>query len=446
MIDQTHSPPLVRSTRRTFLGLAATATFALSSGRHVRAQPGDSKPPVTGNDNVDLVPFDQLMASFIEEQKVPGASLSVTRNSKLVYARGFGYADVEKKEPVQPAALCRIGSISKTFTAVAIMQLVESGKLKLDDRVFDHIKLKPFVAPGSKPDPRWQQITVRNCLQHTGGWDEKKGFDPTDAPEVVAKALGIGPAVAPDDIVRYMMGKPLDFDPGQRVSYSSFGYLVLGRVLEAATGQPYESHVKKAVLAPLGIKSMQLGRALLENRAKGEMKYYDRQGRTGPAIYPPKIGEQVPIQYGVRNFEGYDGCGGWIASAVELVKFASAFDDPNNCPLLNAASIEQMWARPKGPLSLDADGKPKPWFYACGWIVGVVENTGKVDAAHGGMVAGAEAFMLRRSDKLCWAMVFNMPHQTDSKYLFDLLGPRLDETADKIKAWPNYDLFGELLT
>jgi N-acyl-D-amino-acid deacylase len=310
------------------------------------------------------------MASFIAEQKLPGATLAVTRNGKLVYARGFGYADVERKELVEPIALSRIGSISKTFTAVAIMQLVESGTLKLDDRVLDHIKLKPCVAPGSKPDPRWQQITVRNCLQHAGGWDQDKSDDPTDHPLTIAKALGIHPPVAPTDTVRYMMGQPLDFDPGQRFSYSSFGYLTLGRVLEAVTGQPYEFHVKKAVLAPLGIKSMRLGRALLENRAQGEVKYYDRENRTGPAIYPPRVGEQVPVQYGVRNFEGYDSCGGWIASAVELVKFASAFDNPNKCPLLNTASIEQMWARPSGAPGLDGDGKPKTIFYASGWFCG----------------------------------------------------------------------------
>src|SRR5262245_47714574 len=220
MIDQSHLSLHHRSSRRAFLALATTATSALSSGRLVRAQPSDSKPRITGNDDPHLAPFDELMASFIEEQKLPGASLAVSRNGRLVYARGFGYADIEKKEPVQPTALCRIGSISKTFTAVAIMRLVESGKLKLDVPVLEYIKLEPFVAPGSKPDPRWRQITVRNCLQHAGGWDANKSDDPIDEPEVVANALGTRPPVASDDIVRYMMGQPLDFDPGQQFTYS----------------------------------------------------------------------------------------------------------------------------------------------------------------------------------------------------------------------------------
>ena len=138
--------------------------------------------------------------------------------------------------------------------------------------------------------------------------------------------------------------------------------------------------------------------------------------------------------------------GGWIASAVELVKFVSVFDNPSKCPLLNAASIEQMWARPNGALGLDADGKPKSRFYACGWGVGVVGNTGKVEASHAGMVAGAESLIIRRSDGLCWAVLFNMPRQTDSEYQFELIIPRLNEVVAKIKAWPNYDLFSALLT
>jgi N-acyl-D-amino-acid deacylase len=138
--------------------------------------------------------------------------------------------------------------------------------------------------------------------------------------------------------------------------------------------------------------------------------------------------------------------GGWIASAVELVKFVSAFDDTSKYPLLSAASIEQMWARPNGALGLDANGKPTSSFYACGWGAGPVGKTGKVDASHGGMLAGAESLIVRRSDKLCWAVLLNMPRQTDSEYLLDLICPRLGETADKIKAWPNSDLFGRLLT
>src|SRR5262249_15197351 len=129
---------------------------------------------VTGAAIPGLEPFDTLMTSFVEENKVQGASLAVTRNGQLMYARGFGHADVKNSQPVQPDALFRIASVSKPLTAVAIMQLVAQKKLKLDDKVMDRMKLTPFLAPGARPDPRWKQITVRQCLQHTGGRDTGK--------------------------------------------------------------------------------------------------------------------------------------------------------------------------------------------------------------------------------------------------------------------------------
>jgi N-acyl-D-amino-acid deacylase len=246
--------------RRAFLALTVAGAAGLSSCGPVFAQPTDGKLPVTGAANRGLEPFDTLMMSFVKENKVPGASLAVTRNGKLVYARGFGYSDVEKKQPVQPAALFRIASVSKPITGVAIMQLVAKNKLKLDDKVMDRMKLMPFLAPGAKPDPRWKQITVRHCLQHTGGWDRDKSYDPIGRPWQIAKALGIDPPVKPAHIVRYMMGQPLDFGPGERHSYSNVGYLVLGRIIETLAGQMYEAYVKKQVFGPLGVKTPQLAR------------------------------------------------------------------------------------------------------------------------------------------------------------------------------------------
>ena len=145
-------------------------------------------------------------------------------------------------------------------------------------------------------DPRWHEITVRHCLQHTGGWNRDKSFDPMSAEtaEQVAKALRVPLPVHPRQIIRYTMGKPLDFDPGTAYAYSNFGYCVLGRVIEAVTGKPYHEVVREKILAPLGIRGMQLGKNLLKDRAAGEVKYYDSSHRTGRAISGPKIGAAGP--------------------------------------------------------------------------------------------------------------------------------------------------------
>ncbi|MCP3694044.1 MAG: beta-lactamase family protein, partial [Planctomycetaceae bacterium] len=170
----------------------------------------------------------------IKTHQVPGASLAVTRAGKLVYARGFGYADLAKKQPVQPGSQFRVASLSKPITAVAILQLVDQGKLKLTDHVFTILKPKPvFENPTDKMDPRLRQVTILHCLQHSGGWDRSASFDPMFQSVRIARSLGVEPPARAEHVIRFMMGKPLDFDPGTRYAYSNYGYCLLGRVIEA---------------------------------------------------------------------------------------------------------------------------------------------------------------------------------------------------------------------
>lgn len=427
--------------RRGFLALAAATTTQAASANRVVAEALREKPPVTGEADPRLEPFDELMSSFIQEHKIPGASLAVTRSGKLVYARGFGFADVELRVPVQPTALLRIASVSKPLTSVAMLQLVDRRKLRLDDPVTDHLKVQPFLPQDARLDRRWNQVTIRHCLQHTGGWDRGKSFDPIARPRRIAEALGIRPPVTPDQVVSYMMGQPLDFNPGERFAYSNLGYLVLARVLEAVTGRSYESYVQQEVCAPLGIKTMRLGHALLERRAAGEVKYYDSQSRQGLCLYPPKVGQQVPMQYGAENFEAFEAHGGWIASATDLVRFASAFDDVNSCPILSAQAIQEMWARPVGTAGEDADGKPKPAYYGCGWMVRPRGNTGLCNAWHAGFIAGSEALLVRRWDHLSWAVLFNTSMRRAGKSLAQLIDSRLHRAANAVKSWPDVNLF-----
>src|SRR5262249_14517976 len=145
-------------------------------------------------------------------------------------------------------------------------------------------------------------------------------------------------------IIRYMTEQPLDFDPGERYAYSNFGYSLLGRIIERTTGKQYGEFARTAVLEPLGIRRTRLGFTLLPQRAKDEVRYYDFKGRTPPAVMGD-IGQEVPLPYGSWCLEAMDAHGGWIASAVDLVRFASAFDEPGKCPILSAESVESLFAR-----------------------------------------------------------------------------------------------------
>lgn len=427
-------------TRRSFIRSAAAATGGWAFPATSSAV---DDPPITGVSDPHLAPFDRLMTAFLKDHQVPGGSLAVTRHGRLVYARGFGFADVEKKVPVRPHSLFRVASVSKPLTAVAVLQLADRKKVRLDDPVLKYVRLRPHLEPGTEVDPRWRKVTVRQCLQHTGGWDRDKSLDPIGIPWKIAKALKIKPPVPPRDVVRYMMGQPLDFDPGTRYAYSNLGYLLLGRVIETASQQGYEEYVRKEVLAPIGVTQTQLGRALPENRAGGEVRYYDAKKATGRCLYPPRTGEVVPYPDGAANFEAYEAHGGWIASAVDLVRFAAAFDDPKACPLLSAAGIATMTERPAGDPGLNSQGKPRAAYYGCGWDVRPVGDRGGVNAWHSGLISGTSTLLVRRWDGLNWAALFNTDRDAAGKVLSGLIDPLVHEAAGEVKAWPETNLFGK---
>jgi len=421
--------------------LAGLAPVRQAAAQKAESMPNEEKIAITGEHSPLLEPFDRLMTSFMAEHKVPGGALAVTKQGRLVYARGFGYGDLGRKEPVQPTSLFRIASLSKPLTAVAILQLVEQGKLKLDDKVFDILKFKAHVEEGASVDPRLKHITILHLLQHTGGWDRDKSFDPMFRSVEIAKAFGVPSPARPEHIIRYMMGKPLQFAPGKRYAYSNFGYSLLGRVIEAISGQSYEAYVRANVLAPLGIQDMRIGRTLLSGRVRNEVKYYHSENKTSPAVVGEKIGELVPRPYGAWYLEGFDAHGGWIASAVDMVRFAAEFDDRSRCRLLRPASIQRMFARPKGAAGHNPDGSPSAAYYGCGWRVRPVRE--RANHWHMGRFDGTATLLVRRHDGINWAVLFNTQSGREGKPLGDLIDPLVHRAANAVKRWPESDLFEE---
>ncbi|MCE9527522.1 MAG: beta-lactamase family protein [Planctomycetales bacterium] len=164
----------------------------------------------------EFAPFDHWMTSFLQDHKVPGGSLAMVRDGKVVYARGFGLADKDKKTPVQPESLFRIASISKPITAVAILKLVEEGKLKTSDKILDILKYEPHFEGDAKFDERWKEVTIAQCLAHTGGWDRGVSYDPMFQAHRMAKSMKIDLPILPEHIIRYQLGQKLDFTPGER--------------------------------------------------------------------------------------------------------------------------------------------------------------------------------------------------------------------------------------
>lgn len=393
-------------TRRAFLQSAAAL---LACGSRASAE---------GN----VEELHRVMTTFLAETRAAGASLAVMRGGKLVHTAGYGFADVAKGTPVRPDSLFRIASISKPITAVGVMQQVERGKVKLDDPVLKYVDLKPFVEPGKEADARIKDITVRHCLQHSAGWDRDKSGDPIGMVRVMTEKLKTDGPPPVSAVIRFTLGRPLDFAPGERFAYSNVGYLLLGRVIEAASGRKYEEYIQKEVLEPIGITGMSLGRALPENRPAAEVRYHDPIGFRQPCIYPPRRGELVPLPDGVQNVEAYEAHGGWVSSAPDLVKFAAAFDDPKKCKLLSADSIKTMWERP-------AYEKGRG-YYALGWTVRPVGDDGKANAGHGGALSpGCSTSLVHKADGTNWAVLFNQFRGADGKVLANEADQRLAAAA-----------------
>lgn len=278
--------------------------------------------PRTGRAGPGLRRFDRIMVRLMERHSVPGGSLSIAKSGRLVYARGFGWANVEAQEPPEPATRFGLASVSKAITAVTILKLVDAGKLQLDDRVFtilDHLR----PPPGDRVDPRVRQITVRQLLNHSSGFP--RHVSGTDA----AQELGVPTPATPAQIIRYQLGRPLDHEPGTKAVYSNFGFLVLGQVIERVTGEPYLEYVRRNTLLPMGIVSASCG-------------------SPGPR-YPPGVARRYGSRGGLlppQHPGPYSAAGGWIASSVDMIRFLTALDGTRGQPCLSASTVQQMLAPP----------------------------------------------------------------------------------------------------
>jgi N-acyl-D-amino-acid deacylase len=186
---------------------------------------------------------------------------------------------------------------------------------------------------------------------------------------------------------------------------------------------------------------MRLGKTLPRDRAPGEVHYYAAEERRGPAVVGGDFGEPVPLPYGAWYLEAMDAHGGWLASAVDLARFAVAFDDPAHCPLLRPASVATLFARPEGVAGHERDGKPREAYYGCGWNVRPVGKEGKNNHWHNGLLDGSASLLVCRNDGIDAAVLFNTGHGPGGAGLGGAIEGPLEQALSQVKDWPEGDLF-----
>jgi CubicO group peptidase (beta-lactamase class C family) len=179
--------------------------------------------------------FDEVMRGLVHADG-PGAAVAVRRGGEIVHSAGYGLANVEWGIPIDTETVFRIGSITKQFTAAAVLKLAADGKLSLDDPLERHLPDYPVGA---------RRITIRHLLNHTSGIKSYTAM-PAFA-EIMRRDLPLAALIA------VFKDAPPDFQPGQRFLYNNSGYILLGAVIEAASGQSYEAYLKQAFFEPLGL-------------------------------------------------------------------------------------------------------------------------------------------------------------------------------------------------
>jgi len=224
-----------------------------------------------------------------------------------------------------------------------------------------------------------------------------------------------------------MIGRPLDYTPGARTVYSNFGYCVLGRIIERASGMPYEEYVQRAVLRPAGIRDMRIGGTRLKERVRREVRYYHQTKQTElpyltASVYPNE--GEVPWAYGGYYLRATDSHGGWIGKAEDIVRIASAIDGQRGKALLLPASVNVLMNLPRKESEQEPAASP---FHV----------------SHAGALQGSGSALLdRRREGISVGFTFNsLP--VNYVGFFEYMMGELDRALTEIptESWPKGDQF-----
>jgi N-acyl-D-amino-acid deacylase len=375
-----------------------------------------------GQAGAGLERLNQVIRERMVSLAIPGVALAVARGGSLVLSRGYGWARLDPREEVSPQTVFGLASVSKILTAVTILKLVDAGRLKLDARAFELLDNLPPL-PGDAVDPRIRTITVEQLLHHSGGWDRRLSGDPNGFSQRVAQRMGVKPPITPAQLIRYVQGQQLDFDPGTATRYSNLGYIVLGEVIARVAGQSYEEGVRTLTLRPLGLERFRLDIPRGKGYLPGEAHRYSPRGREDPQ------GGHLLIAMA---------SGGWLASAVDLVQLLIALDGSRRTRFLSASSIKAMTSPPPAPAKPRADGSS----FGLGWDQ-VRRSPQGLFYCKGGGLYGMHAHIEHTPDGIDWALLWNGGRKGESgeEGTAQSLVKDLRGVLTAIELWPEDDFF-----
>ena len=283
------------------------------------------------------VKVDEYIKSEMQKQKIPGVSLAIIRDGKAIYTKGYGYANVENQVPVKLETIFQSGSVGKPFTVMAIMILVEEGKIGLNDKLNKYF----LDAPAE-----WSNITVRHLLTHTSGM--------TGYPE----DFNFRSDYTEEDLYNQIKKSPLAFKPGEIRGYSNLGYVLLGILIRKVTGKFYGDFLRERIFTPLEMNTARVisEADIIANRASGYR--LDRGELKNQEWVSPSINTTAD--------------GALYLSTLDMAKWEAAL---NGGKLLQRTSFDAMWTQ----IILN-NGRPQPWGFS--WQIEnlygkqIIEHTG----------------------------------------------------------------------
>ena len=326
---------------------------------------------------INIKAFNNYLTGLYDNNEVNGSVL-VGENGNILYKKSFGYADFSNNTPNSDSSLINIASISKTFTAIAILQLKEKGKLNLDDTYSKYFKQFPYP-----------KISLRQLLSHTSGLpDMEPLFDSLIAknPDKVFTIEDIIPA-----LVIYSKSKPLRFESGERWGYSNPGYGLLALLVEKLSKQPFAIYMKKNIFLPAGMTHTYVQTSLLQKQDKNRVKNYMYANH-----FTMQLEEMDTLAYmkeWTYNLMGLTGSTNVISSLQDLWQYDKALYEGK---LLRPSTLEEAYT----PVKLNS-GKPNiaaEGSYGLGWFIRV-DSFGNKIVSHSGAAPGVLTFLIRNLTK-----------------------------------------------
>jgi len=347
---------------------------------------------------VTITAVDDQVNSFMTTYNIPALSIAITKGEKLVYAKAYGMADKEDNQKASITDLYRLASLSKQFTSVAIMVLLDQGKINLQSTVFGSKGILGTTYGTQPYGPNITNITVNELLHHTaGGWGNS-----------VNDPMFLNPNMTTAQLITWTLDNmPLQNVPGTNYDYSNFGYCILGRVIEKITGKTYRQAVQDLVLTPAGITDMTIAGNTLAQRLPNEVKYYGQSG-------------EDPYAYNITRMDSH---GGWVATATDLARFLVYVDGFKVRPDIISESARTTMIT----------GSAANPSYACGWSVN------GANYFHQGSLPGTATEQARTQQG------YNFVILTNTRSLNTNFSSGLDNLFWNALAqnptWPGYDLF-----